>query len=181
MSVKEWRYIPPSHENLENLFPFELQFWATPNLRVSLSWVYCRCIWKDLAAAKWSNSKVNPNQVWPGPGSTAANFQLMISEEQKVGSIWNFLCLFINKHWKFQIDPTFCSSKISNWTFAAVEPGSHLIGIDFNWIMSKNQFDWRCQFSKLCLGAAYQKPIIPLCRRQIFPNTAAINSAQRHL
>ena len=30
------------------------------------------------------------------PGSTAANFQLLISELQKVGSIWNCLCLFID-------------------------------------------------------------------------------------
>ena len=38
----------------------------------------------------------------------------------------------INKHKKFQIDLTFRSSEISNWKLAAVDPRSHLIGIDLS-------------------------------------------------
>ena len=71
--------------------------------------------------------------------------------------------LSINKHRQFQIDATFCSSKISNWKLAAVDPGSHLIGIDFTHRYDdrdytlkyarklKRESTWRC-VTRTCPG-----------------------------
>ena len=149
-------------------------------LKVSLSWVYCRCIWKDLAAAKWYNwfliggaqkkfwklassiklvfahypIKVNPNQVWPGFYSCECS---IADFRRTKGWIDLKFSVLVNKQAQKISDR---SDFLFFWNHqlkirsCRPRPGSHLIGIDFR--------------------------IIPLCRRQIFPNTAAMNSAQRN-
>ena len=107
---------------------------------------------------------IKVNQVWPGVYSC----QFSIADFRRTkGRIDLKFTLFVywlsmKRHRKFQIDLTFGSSEISNWKLAAVDPGSHLIGIYFNSIVSKQSLRLGPRVNDNLLGYHWQGTL-PFC------------------